>query len=465
MTKKQNLSTTFVWWGLGLLAAGLLAPMVITVHDIGVIEDMERSIATGNISFLIMSVVKLAIVNTVRGFPIYTGLFLISEGLALFQRRRAMVFHLVSFLLVPVIYELIHFLHGIMYDFGVPAVTMLFMIIIANRLRNLARRTPHKVIVFVLILFGVQCLDFVPFLTNFGFGRGETSMDIKRIAEIHHAVNVLNIVGTSLFVLLVGNAFILARFLQLYTKEIFAVERELELESLNHQLRLQTLENRSLREMQALVHDLKTPLTAIQGLAGVMSMSGEQNIREYSNYISETVDKMNIMISELLHDDRQHIISVKELLEYSIAHIPKLNEISHFRLMTGHESLFVKVNKIKMARAIINLLENAIAAVEAPSGVIRLEAGRQNDKVVITIADNGKGIEEQIYQQVWEVGFSTKNSSGIGLAFVRDVVKKNGGSITITSNLKQGTEISISLPEEGQNDGTEYYEKNQDIGN
>lgn len=464
MNKKQYLSTTFVWWGLGLLAVGLLAPMFITVHDIGIIKDMERSIATGNISFLIMAVVKLAVVNTVRGFPIYTGLFLISEGLALFQHRRAVVFHLVSFLLVPVIYEMIYYLHGIMYDFGVPAVTMLFMIIIANRLRNLARRTPHKIIVFVLILFGVQCLDFVPLLSSFGFGRGETSMDIKRIAEIHHAVNVLNIVGISLFVLLVGNAFILARFLQLYTKEIFAVERELELESLNHQLRLQTLENRSLREMQALVHDLKTPLTAIQGLAGVMSMSGEQNTREYSNYISETVDKMNIMISELLHDDKRHVISVKELLEYSTAHIPKLNEIANFHLAAGSAPLFVKVNKIKMARAIINLLENAIAAVKVQTGVIRVETERQNDKVMIIITDNGKGIEEQIYQQVWEVGFSTKNSSGIGLAFVRDVVKKNGGSITIASNFKQGTKITISLPEVGQNDGTESDEKNKDIG-
>ena len=163
-------------------------------------------------------------------------------------------------------------MYGITYDFGIPAFALTLGVLLFSRLRQMARRVIHKIFIFSLLLFGLEWLDIVPVLSGFWFGRGEVSTDIKLIATFLHAQDVFNITGLAFASIFVANAFITARLLSVYTKEIQAVEQARQLEKLASQVTLQALENRSLREMQSLVHDLKTPLTTIQGLADVIAM-------------------------------------------------------------------------------------------------------------------------------------------------------------------------------------------------
>jgi len=100
-----------------------------------------------------------------------------------------------------------------------------------------------------------------------------------------------------------------------------------------------------------------------------------------------------------------------------------------------------------MCRALINLLENAIDAVELKHGEITVTVATDEQTVNLTIADNGIGILPVHAALVWEPGFSTKQSSGFGLPFVREIVEKNGGTIVIESLEQHGTRVIISLQE------------------
>jgi signal transduction histidine kinase len=312
----------------------------------------------------------------------------------------------------------------------------------------MARRVIHKIFIFSLLLFGLEWLDIVPLLSGFWFGRGEISTDIKLIAAFINAKDVLNITGLTFCSVFVTNAFITARLLSVYTREIQAVEQARLLEQLAAQLSLQTLENRALREMQSLVHDLKTPLTTIQGLADVISMGDAQEpVREYAHYISETSNKMSVMITELLKDDVRQVVSAAELVEYSAAHMPQLNRLCGFSMVLPKQASLVSVNKIQMSRAISNILENGLEAVDPLSGKIVVTMYICAGQVVLTVADNGPGISEEHLERIWEVGFSTKSSSGIGLPFVREVIERNGGIIFANSQIGQGTTFTITLPE------------------
>ena len=62
--------------------------------------------------------------------------------------------------------------------------------------------------------------------------------------------------------------------------------------------------------------------------------------------------------------------------------------------------------------------------------------------------DNGAGIDKERLHSVWDRGISGRQSSGLGLAFVRNVVEKMGGEIRVSSTPGQGTRISLELPEE-----------------
>ena len=435
-------------WGLGFVALGLLAPWLIKIKDFGIMPLGKQSLMTGSTGSLLFATVRLVVLNTLRALPIYIGILLVGEGLGMFVAERNRWLKMIILVLIPVIYEVIYLIYGIAYDFGVPAITLVFAVMIVNRNHNMARSVVHKITVFTLLFFGVQWLDIVPLLTKYGFGGGNISMHLKNIALLNRVDNILDVVGISLCAIFLINAFIIARLLNIYTKEIKAVEHALEFEHLNNQLKLQSFENRSLREMQSLVHDLKTPLTSIQGLAGVIAISDNQEvINKHALYISNMVDKMNIMINELLQDDSRQIITIREVIEYAVAHVPRLDSIAEFDLMITDDSL-VYVNKIKLARAIINILENALDAVEADQGCIKILVEKADGgQVSIVIIDNGQGFRAEDSPHIWDNGFSTKKSSGLGLPFVRDVIEKNGGQIGIGNHPEGGAKVLIKLPE------------------
>ena len=69
----------------------------------------------------------------------------------------------------------------------------------------------------------------------------------------------------------------------------------------------------------------------------------------------------------------------------------------------------------------------------------------------VKFKDNGKGIPQSQQQAVWNKGYSTSQSSGLGLPFVRSVVERVGGTIQMKSTVDQGTTITLVIPEEERN--------------
>lgn len=111
----------------------------------------------------------------------------------------------------------------------------------------------------------------------------------------------------------------------------------------------------------------------------------------------------------------------------------------------------------KMRRVVVNLLDNAIQAVrdqekalKADCGYrpsVRLEAQWQTDSVVLTIIDNGAGMDAETCRRAFEPLFTTRaRGTGIGLANVKKIVKEHGGHIELESSPGQGTRMRIVLP-------------------
>ena len=434
--------------GAALIAAGLLAPLVVNIDDFDILPLLSDSIASNGSGALLSASVRLVILNTLRAFPGYTGILLIAEGMGFFQPGRRVYLAILPILLIPFMYVSIKMLYGITYDLGATAIAMALAVLIVSRAREMARYTVHKAVVFWLLLFGVMWLDIVPKLTEFGVGRGEISMDIKRIAVFIGAETVLDIVGISLFAIFVFNAFLVARLLSVYTREIKMVEQAWHLEHLANELQLRSLENRALREMKSLVHDLKTPLTTVQGLADVIGLTSDPLLRaDYGGRISDAVDKMDRMIKEILEDDNKQTISAVELVDYAVAHVPQLGEIGNFRMEVTAPPPLIMVNKIKMTRALINILENALDAIDGDKGAMTVSLAGEGGNAKIVISDNGCGIASKDAERVWAAGYSTRNSSGLGLPFVSEVIARNNGQIDIHSQEGVGTRVTILLPE------------------
>ena len=104
----------------------------------------------------------------------------------------------------------------------------------------------------------------------------------------------------------------------------------------------------------------------------------------------------------------------------------------------------------KINQVIMNILVNAIHALQSrPNSKITISTKYVNGAIVLSIKDNGAGIPKEILDKIWKPFFTTKTSgsgSGLGLFISYNIIKEHHGTLTVTSELNEGTEFIITLP-------------------
>ena len=109
----------------------------------------------------------------------------------------------------------------------------------------------------------------------------------------------------------------------------------------------------------------------------------------------------------------------------------------------------VRVDQEQLRRVVINLVDNAIEAMER-RGVITIETQHDpaNSVVRIVVADDGPGIPIGDRDKLFMPYYSTKGrGSGLGLAIVRRIIAEHGGGIDVSDNAPRGTRFTIELPD------------------
>jgi len=225
----------------------------------------------------------------------------------------------------------------------------------------------------------------------------------------------------------------------------------------------ETLDGRSYIEdyTQILTHELKSPLAAIQGSSELLheKMPREQQQKFLSN-IQHEVNRSQRIIDGLLK--LSHLEAQSQLVKREKFHLSTLAEELHeiyrqrlspkslrFQLNIPHE-IYLNGDKNLLLAALSNILENAIHF-SPENGVISLNATTANDKTIITLTDNGSGIPEYALPRVFERFFSiskpdsTQKSSGLGLAFVKEIIELHQGTISLENKDECGVVVTIGL--------------------
>ena len=205
---RKVLHNRFIVSGILLILLGLLAPLLLTVKLFGIFPLMIESLDLSSSGALMLACFKLVGLNTLRALPLYSGTLLLAQGVGTFIPGAAKSLLIIPLVVIPLAYELVKLFYGIAYDLGIPAISLILAILLMTRLENMTRKVLHKILVLGLLLFGVEWLDIVPMLSTYGFGRGEVSTDLKKIAEFLQFEDLLNITGLALFFICAANSFI-----------------------------------------------------------------------------------------------------------------------------------------------------------------------------------------------------------------------------------------------------------------
>lgn len=209
-------------------------------------------------------------------------------------------------------------------------------------------------------------------------------------------------------------------------------------------------------------HEIRTPLTAIKGWGETLKNIGndsEITQKGLDIIISET-SRLSDMVEELLDFSRMQNGSIK--LFYITFDLTKLIEevCLSYRQKTESEnkelifteidnkSIYIDADEAKIKQVIINLIDNAVKYTESGDSII-VSVEKRQKHAVIFIEDTGKGISEKDLPHIKEKFYKADNTvrgTGIGLAVADEIIKKHGGILNITSTVRTGTLIQITLP-------------------
>jgi signal transduction histidine kinase len=108
---------------------------------------------------------------------------------------------------------------------------------------------------------------------------------------------------------------------------------------------------------------------------------------------------------------------------------------------------YIMANREKLKIAFLNIIINAVEAVEATKGELKILIDSNRESHIVTIRDNGCGIPEENISRLFEPYFTSKrNGMGLGLAATLNILQSHKATIDVSSVLREGTTFVITFP-------------------
>lgn len=241
--------------------------------------------------------------------------------------------------------------------------------------------------------------------------------------------------------------------------QLYALERE-------KRMKLEVEEKERLQFLNALAHELKTPLTAIVASAGLLfeeleEERGSPRIRLTQNIIRAT-NRLEARLSELLDMAKMEslgfkltldLLDIRLLLENIASELlPVANEKRQSLTLDIPPSVpMVKTDRQRLEQILLNLLTNAIKFT-GEGGRIQLRLIRKEAELVVEVEDSGPGITEEeqarIFTPYYRIEADRQRFSGLGLGLTlsKQLVELHGGRIWVESEFGKGSTFAFSLP-------------------
>jgi PAS domain S-box-containing protein len=210
-----------------------------------------------------------------------------------------------------------------------------------------------------------------------------------------------------------------------------------------------------------IVHDLKSPLTAISGYLELISRAPDNNLnKEYTEFMSEAcriTHQLGDMINSLLDISRleahemplnKHILDIKEVCSKAMEIIGPDGRYKKLKITLPPDTTLAFGDKDVIQRIIMNLVNNAIKFTPV-NGAITVTTETEDNFVKVRVTDTGTGIPKEFHEKIFSKFAqieAKKFSTGIGLTFCKLAVEAHGGTIGVNSETGKGSTLWFTIP-------------------
>ncbi len=211
------------------------------------------------------------------------------------------------------------------------------------------------------------------------------------------------------------------------------------------------------RIARLLAHEVKNPLTTIVLSADQLNLELPEEVKKESGDLIDVIrrncDRINHLVTQLLDSTRFSELkiqsySINTLLDEALEHVLDRIELNGVKIEKQYQENICEINvdteKIKIA--LINLLVNAIEAMEVNKGKLILKTYVKATQCRIEVRDNGVGIPKENLERLFEPFFTSKpTGTGLGLTNTQNIILSHGGSIRVKSEEGKGTNFLITF--------------------
>ena len=233
------------------------------------------------------------------------------------------------------------------------------------------------------------------------------------------------------------------RHFQVYSKQVDKGLRMIVIEDLTEVVKASKLE--IITDMaRKIAHDIKNPLTPIKLNIDYLLSVWKKDSDKLDKVLPDVAENISLKVEELKRIASQFSGVFKAYRDTKIEDIDLVeflnilfSSYAGLKYEINGDNAKIKANPLKLARIFENLVENTISFSEKP--FIKVEISDEGDFVKIVYKDNGKGIDEDLLEKIFEPYFSTREEgTGLGLFIVREFVEEMGGKIKAVPSREGG---------------------------
>lgn len=292
----------------------------------------------------------------------------------------------------------------------------------------------------------------------------EDQTSLAKYNQTQVEVNNIKIYSGILSIIIILLLFILAYYSFSYVRK----KKQYELSLLESKARSDELAKAKETFLANMSHEIRTPLSAMHGfteqiLSGNLNPEQQKQLQIVKNsaaYLSKLVT--NILTYSKIQAGKDNIDPVEVDIKSEMHEVEALflaeakNKKLDFQIDTSTlQNPYIIIDIYKVKQALYNLISNALKFTDAGSVKILLKqtGDDKKNRLHFTIADTGKGIAEETipklfneYEQGDDSIHKEYGGTGLGLVITKKIIEQMGGTISIKSKLKQGTEVKFNIP-------------------
>lgn len=217
--------------------------------------------------------------------------------------------------------------------------------------------------------------------------------------------------------------------------------------------------------LRSISHDLRTPLTAISGNAGIL-LSSEDSIEKekrkqlYTDMYDDSLWLINLvenLLSVTRIEDgtirlRMTTELIDEVVSEALRHVDRKKSEHNIHVKSADGFVLVKVDAKLIIQVIINLVDNAIKYTPVGSN-ITIETRVEGKEAIVTVSDDGSGISDEAKEHIFDMFYTanttvadSRRSLGLGLSLCKSIVLAHDGNIAVFDNHPNGAVFTFNLP-------------------